>query len=334
MKIFGHRSIHETKLLEILPVIQSIRFIRHRLKHWIKPKKRKIIIGFKSEKAQIIPQPLGVVGIVVPWNYPILCSLIPLVSALAAGNRIMIYMPKETPRLGALMKHLLGEVFQMQIVQIINADGDSEITQSFVQLPFDHLFFTGSTAIEPNLIADNNHLSPTTIESSGKSLAIITPEYPLKNAVKRILIGKLLNAGQTSAAPDYVFIPHKKADKFIQYAKKLVHKVYPDFLNNSDYTSIINKQNFTRLQSLCEDAKNKGATIIPLTDQPSDEKQRKFTPCLIVNVNDNMRIMNEEIFGPILPIITYEDMAETIDYINQRPSPLALYLFDKKFSSH
>lgn len=324
---FGNRAAKETQFSEILSVIQSIKFALKHLQEWMRPQSREVAVWFKPATARLVAEPLGVVGIVVPWNYPVGLALKPMVSALAAGNKVMVKMSELTPKTGELLKGLIQDAFSLQDIQIIN--GEVEVAKQFVALPFDYLLFTGSTKTGREVMKiASKHLTPVTLELGGKSPVIIAPDYPIETAVERILFGKLFNAGQTCIAPDYLFMTEGSERLFVEKAKDFVSQYYCDFVNNVDYTSIINTEHFSRLQALCDDAIKKGARMVVLSDQVSHKEHRKFMPCLFFNVTSEMRIMQEEIFGPILPILTYADVDEAVRYIAERPHPLALYLFD------
>jgi len=326
---FGHRSFDETELLEIIPTLQTIKYYLKHLKKWMRPRRAKVSFWFKPGVAKIYPQPLGVIGIVVPWNYPIQLSLGPLVAALSAGNRVMIKMSELTPNTGKLIRDLLAEVFSEERLVVIN--GDVEIAKEFVLLPFDHLLFTGSTEVGKKvMMSASNHLTSVTLELGGKSPVIIVPDSSIRSAVRSIMTGKLFNAGQTCVAPDYVFLPDGSESLFIEEAKNFVEKHYHNITQNDDYSSIINQKHFDRLENLLKEAESNGAKIIRLENNFNNAENKKIVPCIILNCNDEMKIMQEEIFGPYLPLIPYQEIKEVVDQINRRPYPLALYLFDER----
>ena len=329
-KDFGHRSTDETRLLEIIPIIQSIRYSLKRLSDWMEPSQRLLPLWFRPSKARVFPQALGVVGIVAAWNYPLQLSLLPLVAALSAGNRVMLKLSVLTPATNALLEKMLSGIFLAQEVQVVT--GGEAVFQEFIALPFDHLFFTGSVEVGKKVYRTaSQHLVPVTLELGGKSPVIIASQFPMQMAVDRILTGKLLNAGQTCVAPDYLFLPKFSQSLFVEQAKRFVAKHYAHLKHNLDYTAIIDHAHFHRLKELLKDARKKGAEIIPLAEVTIDEDKRKFIPTLVFHTDSTMRLMQEEIFGPILPVLLYENIQEVIGYINDRPKPLALYLFDNNF---
>lgn len=338
---FGHRSEHETKLLEIIPVLEAIKFFLKHLKKWMEIKSQAVAIWFKFARARIMPQPLGVVGIVVPWNYPIQLTLMPLIAAIAAGNRVMLKLSDLTPHTNAQIRKLLQQVFSEKEVVVV--EGDVEIAKAFVALPFDHLLFTGSSATgEKIMAAASANLTPVTLELGGKSPVIIAADYPLQMAVGRILTGKMFNAGQTCIAPDYVFVAEGAESLFVEAAQRFMQQHYPDCINNPDFTAIINEQNFLRLLDLSKDAVERGAKLISLVAAHQTAKEYwcwneknlsqanlKFVPSLLLNVPSEARVLQEEIFGPILPILSYKNIKQAVQYINERSHPLALYIFSE-----
>ncbi|MCF8197790.1 MAG: coniferyl aldehyde dehydrogenase [Sulfuritalea sp.] len=324
---FGHRSEHETRLLEIFPSLEAIRHARSHVGAWMRPQRRSASIWFRPGRAKIISQPLGVVGIIVPWNYPLLLAVSPLAAALAAGNRVLIKMSEFTPRTGELFAELIAQHFAEEDVAVVL--GDATVGAEFARLPFDHLLFTGSTRVGHDVMrmaADN--LTPVTLELGGKSPAIIGPDYPMQKAVERIMVGKLMNAGQTCIAPDYVMVPEGREQDFISAARAVVARCYPDMANTRDYTAIINERHFQRLEGYIADAQAKGAKIEPLSAAVADPAGRRLPPLALLNVDDGMQIMQDEIFGPLLPVLPYRDLDAAIAWVNQHPRPLALYSFE------
>ncbi|MDP2821318.1 MAG: coniferyl aldehyde dehydrogenase [Sulfuritalea sp.] len=324
---FGHRSAHETRLLELFPSLESIRHNRSHVGAWMKPQRKAASIWFRPGRAQIIPQPLGVVGIIVPWNYPLFLAVSPLAAALAAGNRVMIKMSEFTPRTGELLAELVARYFAADDVSVVL--GDAAVGADFARLPFDHLLFTGSTRVGHDIMrmaAEN--LTPVTLELGGKSPAIVGPDYPLAKAAERIMVGKLLNAGQTCIAPDYVLVPVGREQAFIEAARAVGAKIYPDMANTPDYTAIVNERHYQRLQGYISDARERGATIEPLSSASADAARRRLPPLALLNVDDGMRVMQDEIFGPLLPVLPYTDLDAAIAWVNQHPRPLALYCFE------
>ena len=330
---FGQRSAFETRVLELFPVVQSIKHARRHVAHWMKAKRRSTSLWFWPARARVIFQPLGVVGIVVPWNYPIYLALGPLTSALSAGNRALIKMSEFTPHTGEVLQRLVAQIFPEDEVAVIN--GDIHIAQAFTRLPFDHLLFTGSTAVGSKVMAAaSDNLTPVTLELGGKSPALLGPDADIGRAAKRIMVGKLLNAGQTCVAPDYVLLPQDRDRVFIERARRAVRHLYPKFENNPDYASIIDERQYQRLQDCIKDAIEKGAEIIELVTCPDEglAAKRKLKPLAITNIQPDMRVAKEELFGPLLPIITYRSLDQALTYINERPRPLALYYFGKNRS--
>ncbi|WP_397457510.1 coniferyl aldehyde dehydrogenase [Pseudomonas asplenii] len=320
---FGNRSADETLLGELMPSLHGIHYARKHLKGWMKPARRKVGLAFQPASAKVIYQPLGVVGVIVPWNYPLFLAIGPLVGALAAGNRVMLKLSESTPATGLLLKELLGRVFPEDLVCVVL--GDVDIGMAFSKLPFDHLLFTGATSIGKHVMrAAAEHLTPVTLELGGKSPAIVSSDVPLKDAAERIAFGKTLNAGQTCVAPDYVLVPQERVDAFVEAYRQAVRGFYPTLADNPDYTSIINDRQLARLNGYISDATSKGAQVIPLFDQG---QQRRMGHSLLLNVSDDMTLMQDEIFGPLLPIVPYNGLDEAFAYINQRPRPLALYYF-------
>ncbi len=321
---FGNRSFHETKILEIIGSISGLRYTRKKLKKWIKPQKRHVSVLFFGAKNVVIPQAKGVVGIVTPWNYPLFLSLSPLTSVIAAGNRAMIKLASNSQNLCVLLQSLFSKHIPDDIVTFLPGVGASE----FSSLPFDHLVFTGSPDVGRTIMKSaSQHLTPVTLELGGKSPTIITEDYDILAAVDRIMYSKLVNSGQMCVAPDYLFVPANKVETFIEAAKATVFARYSE-LESKDYTSIIDQKAYDRLMDTLQDARKKGAEIINLL--PGDENKdsiRKISPLIAKNVTEEMRLMQEEIFGPILPIKTYDKIDEVIDYINSHERPLALYIY-------
>ncbi|MBP7522837.1 MAG: coniferyl aldehyde dehydrogenase [Leptothrix sp. (in: Bacteria)] len=324
---FGHRSAHETRLAEVFPSLEALRHARRHVGGWMKPRRVSTSLLFRPGRARLIPQPLGAVGIIVPWNYPLMLAVSPLAAALAAGNRVMLKMSEFTPRFGELLAQRVAELFAPDEVTVVN--GDASVGAAFAALPFDHLLFTGSTGVGRHIMhAAADHLTPVTLELGGKSPALIGPDYPLARAVERILAGKLLNAGQTCIAPDYVLLPAGDEAAFVELARATVQRMFPDLARTPDYSAIVNDRHFGRLQGLLDDAAARGARLEPLSDLPADPASRRFPPVLLRGVHDGMQVMREEIFGPLLPLVPYRDFGEALAYVNDHPRPLALYLFD------
>ena len=325
---FGHRSPHETRLLEMFPSLEAIRHAHRHVGRWMRPAGRPVSLWFQPARAEVRPQPLGCVGIVAPWNYPVFLTAGPLAAAFAAGNRALVKLSEFTPATAALMARLAPAYFAADELAVV--EGDAEVARAFARLPFDHLLFTGSTAVGRQVMgAAAENLTPLTLELGGKSPAIVAPGYPLAKAAERILVGKCLNAGQTCIAPDYVLLPAGSEDDFLAAARATVTACYPDFARNPDYSAIVNDRHFRRLVGYLEDARAAGAEIVPLVPAcPPDPASRRLPPTAIVGAAAELPLMREEIFGPLLPIVPYTDLDAAIAYVNERERPLALYLFD------
>lgn len=322
---FSQRSADETLLAELMPSVQGIHHASKHLKGWMKASRRKVGLAFQPAAAKVVYQPLGVVGVIVPWNYPLFLAMGPLTGALAAGNRVMLKLSEATPATGQLLKTLLERVFPQDLITVVL--GEADVGVAFSKLPFDHLLFTGATSVGRHVMrAAAENLTPVTLELGGKSPAIVSADVPLKDAAERIAFGKTLNAGQTCVAPDYVLVPQERVEGFVEAYRQVVNDFYPNLANNPDYTAIINERHLARLDGYLDDARRKGAKIIDL--YPQEQRQgRAMKPHLLLDVNDDMRVMQDEIFGPLLPIVPYSQIEEAFDYINQRPRPLALYYF-------
>ncbi|NLD01295.1 MAG: coniferyl aldehyde dehydrogenase [Gammaproteobacteria bacterium] len=320
---FSHRSHDETHLAELMPSLEGIDYACKNIQRWMKPSKRKVGLAFQPASAQVVYQPLGVIGVIVPWNYPLFLSIGPLTGALAAGNRVMIKMSEHTPHTAQLLKELLGRVFSEDLVCVVQ--GEVDVAVAFAELPFDHLLFTGSTQVGKQVMqAAAKNLTPVTLELGGKSPAIISADVPLADAAQRIAFGKTVNAGQTCVAPDYILVPEDRVTDFVAALRTAVLKFYPKLADNPDCTAIINQQHRQRLQDTIADAVNLGAEAIAMHSETQDQR---LPLTLLLNATDEMRVMQEEIFGPILPIVSYKSLDDALAYIRQRPRPLALYYF-------
>jgi coniferyl-aldehyde dehydrogenase len=325
---FGGRSQHETRLLEIFPSLEAIRHARRHLRRWMAPQRRSTSLWFQPGRSRIVFQPLGIVGIVVPWNYPLYLAVGPLVGALAAGNRVLVKMSEAAPATGELLERLVSERFDGTLLSIVN--GGADVAKAFVALPFDHLLFTGSTEVGRQVMrAAAEHLTPVTLELGGKSPAIVGRDVEIAEAATRILYGKCLNAGQTCIAPDYVLLPEERMDDFVSAAQAAVGRLYPRLAENPDYTAIVNVRHRERLHGLLQDAKAKGARVVDVNPAGEDlSTSPKMAPCLLTGVTPDMRVMQDEIFGPLLPLVPYRTLDEALAFVNARPRPLALYVFD------
>lgn len=320
---FSNRAAEETLLAEIMPSLHGIDYASKRLGKWMKPSRRSVGLAFQPAAAKVVYQPLGVVGVIVPWNYPLYLAFGPLIGALAAGNRVMIKMSESTPATSQLVKELLARIFPEDMVAVVL--GEAEVGQAFSRLPFDHLLFTGATSIGKHVMrAAAENLVPVTLELGGKSPAIVSADVPLADAAERIAFGKTMNAGQTCVAPDYVLVPQDRLEGFVAAYRAAVQRFYPKLENNPDYTAIINERQLGRLKGYIADAEAKGAQLVPLF--PGDQG-RRLAHSLVLNVSDEMKLMQEEIFGPLLPVVPYQRLDEAFAYVNDRPRPLALYYF-------
>ena len=322
---FGNRCDTETIFVDILTNVSQINFCLKKLKRWMAPERRSAGMLFLPARAEIHYQPLGVVGIVCPWNYPIFLSIGPLTSALAAGNRAMIKMSEFTPATNQLMSKLLAEKFDPSEIAIV--EGALEISKQFVALKFDHILFTGSINAGRSVLATAaENLVPVTLELGGKSPCILAEDYPVKTFVRNVLTSKILNSGQTCVAPDTLYCHSSQLQNVISELKLEYSKLYPKSTCDRDITMVINDNQWQRIQNLVEDAKDKGAELIPLIDY-TDDGSRTLPLTLAINTNEDMLLSQQEIFGPILPIILYQDINDLIEEIQSSPRALALYLF-------
>ena len=327
---YGNRSRHETLLAEIIMVLDGFNFVLKHLKRWMKIQRREIEFGlYPGAKNRVIPQPLGVVGVIVPWNFPIQLSFTPLTYIFAAGNRAMVKMSENSIHLTRLLIRLAPDYFPPEKLSFFEETGTVGI--EFSQLPFDHLFFTGSGATGKAVMASAaQNLTPVTLELGGKSPAVIATDYPMSKAVQRIMAAKLFNAGQVCVNVDYIFVPADRIDKFVDQAKKWVGKYCPD-INSPDYTSIIDQKSYDRIIQSLADASQKGATLINLSKgQEASREMRKIPPHLVLNATEDMTLLQREIFGPVMPVIPYADKEEVIEYINRHDRPLAFYPFTRE----
>jgi coniferyl-aldehyde dehydrogenase len=325
---FGSRSRHETKLGEVFPAQAAIRHTLRHLRRWMRPKRVAVGLELMPASARILYQPIGVVGIISPWNYPFNLAIVPLVAALAAGNRVMLKPSELTPRTSELLAELLGSLFPPE--QVATILGGPDIGQAFARLPFDHLFYTGSTAVGRLVMqAAADNLTPVTLELGGKSPCIIADDAALPGAVESIMHGKLLNAGQTCIAPDYVLLPAQRLDEFVALATATAKKFYPTLAQNPDYTSIVNDRHYGRVANYVAEAKANGIRAVEIN--PGNDalaaSARKLAPTLLIEPGDDLAVMREEIFGPVLALKTYRSLDEAIAYVNEHPRPLALYYF-------
>jgi coniferyl-aldehyde dehydrogenase len=322
---FGHRSAHETRLAELYVVGAEARHARRHVARWMRPVRVGTPLRLWPGAARIVPQPRGVVGVISPWNYPVQLALAPVVAALAAGNRVMLKPSELTPATSALLAERIAGRFAPDELCVVL--GDATIGEAFASLPFDHLFFTGSTAVGRRVaLAAAANLTPVTLELGGKSPAVFDAGADYARLAPRLMAGKLLNAGQTCIAPDYALVPRADVDAFVAAVTRATARLYPDATRAADYTAIVNARHHERLQALLDDAQRHGARIVALL-QGDPAHARQLAPVLVVGVDAGMAIMREEIFGPLLPVEAYDGLDDAIARINARPHPLALYWF-------
>ena len=327
---FGRRSRHETLAADVMTTLDEIRYLRRHLRGWMRPQRRGLNWAFLPARGEIRQQPLGVVGIVAPWNYPIQLALIPLADAIAAGNHALVKPSEHTPRTSELLARLIAEVFPSDRVCVVQ--GDASIGAAFSRLPFDHLVFTGSTVVgRAVMAAAAPNLTPLTLELGGKSPALVAPGYPIEHAADRIAAGKCFNAGQTCVAPDYVLVPRAQRDAFVRAYLASVKRRYPTLAANPDYTAVVNHRQAERLRAWLDDARERGVTVMqhrPDTEPPPPGVE-VIPPTVLLDPPDEAKVMQEEIFGPLLPVKSYDDHDAAIAYINGRDRPLAFYPFDR-----
>jgi coniferyl-aldehyde dehydrogenase len=331
---FGWRPHQETLVAEMIPALTTVRDALRNVGKWMRPERRGSAIPFWPARNKVLWQPKGVVLIISPWNYPVSLTIGPLAAALAAGNRAILKPSEFTPATSDLLKRCLEGALGADRVTV--ATGGADVAQVLCRLPFDHLLFTGSTAVGRKVMAAAaENLTPVTLELGGKSPAIVHPSYDLPTAAKRIAHGKLLNAGQTCIAPDYALVHESAADAFARQYREAAIALYPRLIDNRDYTAIINQHHYERLCGLVADARARGARIDAIdpggelaTGEIGSTNTRKIAPVVLTGVTAEMAVMHEEIFGPLLPILTYRTLDEAIDYVRRRPRPLALYYFD------
>jgi coniferyl-aldehyde dehydrogenase len=333
---FGNRDPVMTAATEVVSVVGPMEHAKKNLKKWMKTEKRKAAIAplgsalsLLGAKAEIRYQPKGVVGAISPWNFPLNLALAPLSGILAAGNRVMLKPSELTPSSSDITKSMIEEYFDESEMAVFV--GDPEVGAAFSGLAFDHLIFTGGTAIAKHVMkAASENLVPLTLELGGKSPVVVGKSSKIKETAQRVMQGKTMNAGQICLAPDYALVPEENIDEFVKAAVDVTSEMYPDMKDNEDFTSIINQKHYDRIQGYLADAKEKGAEVVeinPANEDFSQQPHHKIPPTLVLNPTDDMQIMREEIFGPVLPIKTYSDVSETVDYINSKDRPLGLYYF-------
>lgn len=331
-KDFGSRSPQLSKFADVSSSIGPLKHARDNLKKWMKVERRSTspaILGWFGAKAEVHYQPLGVVGVISPWNFPVNLTFAPLAGILAAGNRCMIKPSEFTPATSELMARMFKKSFSE--TEIAVCTGGPEVGEAFSRLAFDHLLFTGATSIAHHVMrAAAENLVPLTLELGGKSPVIVSESANIELTTSRIMTGKTMNAGQICLAPDYVMVPEGKRDEFVSKASDAVTRMFPTLKDNPDYTSVINQRHYDRLRFYIDDAKAKGAKIVEVNPAKEDLRQqphRKIAPTFILDPTDDMKVMQDEIFGPILPVKTYKSMDDAIGYVNSKPRPLGLYYF-------
>jgi coniferyl-aldehyde dehydrogenase len=329
---FGQRAAALTRFADILPAVLAFKDARRHVRRWMRPQRCRPALpaGAPGVRAYTVYEALGVVGLLSPWNFPVNLTFAPLAGILAAGNRCLVKPSEITPATAELMQRLVAKYYEPSEVAVVT--GGPDLAQAFARLPFDHLLFTGSTGVGRMVMqAAAEHLVPVTLELGGKCPTVIGRSADLSRTVDRLLLAKLVNAGQMCLAPDYVLAPAEAIDPFVERARAWMARAYPRFATNPDYTAIISERHARRLEALLADARTKGATVISLAPQapPSPLERRLIAPTLVLGATDEMQLMHEEIFGPVLPLRPYHRIDEAIEEINRRPRPLALYYFGR-----
>ena len=324
---FGGRAHEESLLADGMTTVTDISHTLRHLRRWMRPQRRLVNAAFLPARAEIRAVPLGVVGVMGAWNYPVNLCLVPLVAAIAAGNHVLLKPSEHTPRVAQFLRDLLAEVFPPERVAVVC--GGPDVAAAFSALPFDHLFFTGSTALGRKVMqAAAPNLTPVTLELGGKSPALIAPDYPIEAAVERIVAGKCFNAGQTCIAPDYVLLPRAALDEFVAKSRASIARRYPSFERNDDVTAIVNERQFQRLNDIVADARARGTTVIECAPPPQDGR-RVLPLTLLIDPPSESRAMQEELFGPILPLKPYDDFETALAAVREQERPLAFYPFDR-----
>ncbi len=333
MADFGNRSRHATLATDVLSTITPLKHAKKHVKRWMRSSKRSSAfpLGLFGARTRVDYQPLGCVGNVVPWNFPFNLAFSPSGSIFAAGNRTIIKPSEFTPESAMLTKSIIEKYYDETEAAVVT--GGPETGAIFSRMPFDHLLFTGATAIAHHIMrgaAEN--LVPVTLELGGKSPVLVSDSADMKKTAARVMMGKTLNAGQICLAPDYVMVPKDKVDEFVDEATRATETMFPTLRDNPDYTSVVNQRHFDRLNDYLDDARKKGAKIVEINPQNEDFTQQphhKIPPTIIVEPEDDLKVMQEEIFGPILPVKSYETMDDAIAYVNDHERPLGLYYFGK-----
>ena len=329
---FGNRAAAVSGITDVAGSVGPLKHAKANVKAWMRPEKRKTtpaLLGFLGARAEVQFQPKGVVGIISPWNFPVNLTFAPLAGVLAAGNRAMIKPSEFTPATSDLMAKMFAELFSEDEIAVF--PGGPEVGQAFSELPFDHLIFTGATSIARHVMkAAAQNLVPITLELGGKSPVILGRSADYATAAARVMAGKTLNAGQICLAPDYVLAPQDKLAEFVSAATASVETMFPTIKDNPDYTAVIADRHYERIRGYIDDARAKGAEVVeinPAGEDFSQQQHRKIPPTLIINPTDDMTVMQEEIFGPVLPVKTYASVGEAIAYVNAHERPLGLYYF-------
>ena len=324
-KDFGTRSGFETEMSEIVGTISIIRYMRRRLRSWMAPRRRSVSIWYLPAKNRVEPRPVGVVGVVSPWNFPLHLALIPAATALAAGNRVMLKVSEFTPHTSAVLKRLIEENFSPELFYV--TDGGGEVASQFTTLPFDHLLFTGSTQVGKIVAkAAAENLTPVTLELGGKSPVIVDGSYSIERAAATIAWAKLYNGGQVCVSPDYVLVPRGREKEFANAARQAARKLYPRVAGNPQYTAILNQRHYDRINGYITEAHARDLEVITAEDPELGRQGRQLPLTMIINPPADSTVMNDEIFGPVLPIIGYDSDHAAVDFVNSRSTPLALYL--------
>ncbi|MDY1549607.1 coniferyl aldehyde dehydrogenase [Luteibacter sahnii] len=326
---FGHRSVEGSLVTDVAASIEPLKHARSHVRSWMRRERRRVspsALGLLGARAWVDYQPKGVVGVVSPWNFPFNLTFAPLAGILAAGNRAMIKPSEFTPRSSELMRRLIAQAFDASEVAVVV--GGPEVGQAFTALPFDHLLFTGATSVARHVMrAASEHLVPVTLELGGKSPAIVARDADPDLAAARLMFGKTLNAGQVCVSPDYALVPRERVDAFVAALERAVRRMFPTLRDNPDYTAIVNERHHGRLRGLLDDAERQGATLRWLHPQHDMLGAQRIAPVAIVGVHDGMAVMQDEIFGPLLPVLPYDGIDDAIAQVNGRPRPLALYYF-------
>ena len=333
---FGCRPRQVNLMTDVTGSLENLKHAKKHLRKWMKAEKRPSMfpLGLLGGRSSIQYQPKGVVGVIAPWNFPLGMVFEPLAGVIAAGNRAMIKPSEFTPATSQLIDEMVGKTFDPTEIAVVT--GGPEVGQAFSSLAFDHMVFTGATSVARHIMAAaSKNLVPVTLELGGKSPTVISETADLREAIERIMVGKMLNAGQVCIAPDYVMLPEGKMDEAVAIAREVVAEMYPTLLANEQYTAMLNERHFQRMQKNIDDANERGAQVVainPANEDFSVNPTQKIPPTLILNPDDDALCMQDEIFGPLLPLKTYTKFEDVISYINARPRPLAAYYFGKDSS--